>query len=263
MNKYLTLLPRDREGTVPGATAIAGWSDKKIQALRAEYKYELPPAYLEFLKLMGNRIDAIPPEYYNLFGIRYSRMNEAHTFICSAGIKHLGPRNFFFWAESEYSSCFFNIDEGDDPPVYITCLAQYADEPVKLADTLSSFVDKRRNNELVGEVLIDCVLMKSIERGESLESIQRSIASVKLANLPPEIAKKIATQYDGPQRQIVSKMASDFIAEKSKYSHTLEGLDALLDLTNGSFNQLQNRYFSFVFNDDWDPAMLIEQKHQQ
>jgi hypothetical protein len=101
---------------------------------------QLPDAYIEFYKYMGNGV--------SFFRGHSCFKNE--IFILRAGAEELLKENnfptelsendFVFWMSQGYMFCFFRLDEGNDPPIYYYCEGKGLTNFYKIADSLSSFL---------------------------------------------------------------------------------------------------------------------------
>ena len=103
---------------------------------------QLPDAYIEFYKHMGNGVSFL--KGHSCF------RNE--IFILRSGAEELLKENnfpsklsendFVFWMSQGYMFCFFRLDEGNDPAIYYYCEGKGLTNFYKIADLFSSFLKR-------------------------------------------------------------------------------------------------------------------------
>lgn len=93
-------------------------NNDKIQSIEKEYSVQLPLEYKTFLKLMGNGAGSFmlgSSVFFNeLFDLRSGAIE-----LCEENNIPIIPNSaFVFWMHQGYQAAYFNIGEGDNPPVY-------------------------------------------------------------------------------------------------------------------------------------------------
>lgn len=104
----------------------------------------LPKAYIEFMSIMGNGTEG------NYMGGDSCFMNEIYDLKQGAielleeneSINVLTDDDFVFWMSQGCMFCFFNLTEGDNPPVYFYNESG-EDRFIKIADSVVEFLVNR------------------------------------------------------------------------------------------------------------------------
>lgn len=104
----------------------------------------LPKAYIEFMSIMGNGTEG------NYMGGNSCFMNEIYDLKQGAielleeneSINVLTDDDFVFWMSQGCMFCFFNLTEGDNPPVYFYNESG-EDRFIKIADSVVEFLVNR------------------------------------------------------------------------------------------------------------------------
>lgn len=111
-----------------------------IQSFLADFpNLRLPSAYVEFMRYAGSgnfwigsdcSFDDVPKlrEWAD-------ELLEENSFPCK-----LKEDDFVFWMHQGYMFYFFNLSEGDDPPVYYYSEAAEISSFVKCSDSFTSFI---------------------------------------------------------------------------------------------------------------------------
>ena len=101
---------------------------------------QLPNAYIEFYKHMGNGVpffkghSCFRNEIFMLKAGAEELLKE-NSFPCE-----LSENDFVFWMSQGYMFCYFRLDEGNDPPIYYYCEGRGLTNFYRIADSLSSFL---------------------------------------------------------------------------------------------------------------------------
>lgn len=100
----------------------------------------IPKAYLEFYKHMGNGVRFL--RGHSCFRNEIFKLKEwAEELLNENGFQSkLSENDFVFWMSQGYMFCFFRLDEGDDPPVYYYCEGKGLSSFYKIAESFSSFL---------------------------------------------------------------------------------------------------------------------------
>ena len=103
---------------------------------------KLPEAYLEFLLTLGKGTN----KYYMLGDswtideLPYMKSGLQELLEENDSSLELKDDDFPFWSHQGYMYTFFNLNEGDNPPVYFYDESTDTDEFVKVAHKLSDFL---------------------------------------------------------------------------------------------------------------------------
>ncbi len=98
---------------------FVGCDAMQISFIEEKVKKRLPAVYKEFLLWMGHSSGALLAgsrcSYQDLFSLQ----DDAIELLQESDLHLSPPENpFVFLMHQGYQFCFFNTDEGDDPPVY-------------------------------------------------------------------------------------------------------------------------------------------------
>lgn len=120
-------------------------TEQQMEKLRSFVKEKnLPKAYIEFMSVMGNGTEG------RYMGGDSCFMNEIYDLKQGAielleeneSINLLKDDDFVFWMSQGCMFCFFNLAEGDNPPVYFYNEGG-EDRFIKVADSLVEFLINR------------------------------------------------------------------------------------------------------------------------
>ena len=93
-------------------------SPGRIAKIEEMYGTALPEVYKEFLRLMGkgagNYMRGSSVFYDELLSLR----DGANRLVEENDLPPLPPDAFVFWMHQGYQAAYFNLHDGDDPPVY-------------------------------------------------------------------------------------------------------------------------------------------------
>jgi hypothetical protein len=122
---------------------LEGCSDEEIKQIGLIAKGHLPSSYKTYLKLMGRKafflegdscfIDELP--FLKHWAVELLTRNKLE--IC------LKKTDFVFWMSQGVMFCFFNLEEGEDPPIY--CFVEYPNQYsfYKICDSFTEFLQRR------------------------------------------------------------------------------------------------------------------------
>jgi hypothetical protein len=118
---------------------LRGCSLGEIHKVESAFGIRLPAVYIMFLKTMGKSAgrflkgsSAFYPELLKLRGYAEELLREDSV------EDQLTKRDFVFFVHQGYQFAYFQLDEGDDPPVW--CFAEGWEAPVRKFDSLSEFM---------------------------------------------------------------------------------------------------------------------------
>ncbi len=103
----------------------------------------LPSSYMDFLKAMGNGSDNFLRGESCFFN-ELSDLKEGAEELLTDDNSPLKLKNsdFIFWMSQGYMFAFFNLNEGDDPPVFFYKELSEQKEFFKIADSFTEFLFK-------------------------------------------------------------------------------------------------------------------------
>lgn len=103
-------------------------------------KYELPEAYLEFIKKMGRgtKNQFMGGESCYIDEIEDLKAGAIELLEENESLLTLNENDYVFWMSQGCMFCFFKLNEGDNPPVYYYNEAG-EDKFVKITNTLTEF----------------------------------------------------------------------------------------------------------------------------
>ena len=111
----------------------------KITQLEMFYKVSLPGVYKQFLKLMGNGAGVYMQGSSVFFDEIYSLKQWAEELISDNNFRSLPQHAFVFWMHQGYQLAYFNIGEGEDPPVYYFSEGKGGNDFELIEKTLTEF----------------------------------------------------------------------------------------------------------------------------
>lgn len=114
-------------------------SDAQINKIETYYGITLPICYKEFLAAMGNGNSSYM-RGSSVFGNEIYHLKEwAEELLTQNNFYPLPDHSFVFWMHQGYQFAFFNIDEGEDPPIYYYSEGRKQKEFERIANHLSDF----------------------------------------------------------------------------------------------------------------------------
>jgi len=93
-------------------------SNEDIIKVELTFNVSLPKVYKQFLKLMGNGAGAYMQGSSVFFKELFFLREWANDLLLENGMKPLSNSAFVFWMHQGYQVAYFNLNDGDDPPVY-------------------------------------------------------------------------------------------------------------------------------------------------
>lgn len=128
---------------------IKGCTDEEIKTVQQYASQKLPECYIEFLQIMGKEAYFLTGYNYNFAEVMHLR-GSAESMMFEAygdnGLTFLRKDDFVFFDSQGCTCCFFNLTEGDNPPVYF--YSGLLTQPVKITETLSAFLIAMESNDI-------------------------------------------------------------------------------------------------------------------
>ena len=104
----------------------------------------LPSTYIEFLKAMGNGTPNGFLRGHSCFFDELDDLKEGAEELLeedNSDLKHTNS-DFIFWMSQGYMYAFFNLEEGDNPPIYFYHEMSKQKEFIKIANSLTEFLSR-------------------------------------------------------------------------------------------------------------------------
>lgn len=101
----------------------------------------LPKAYLDFMRYAGNGYRLWKGSVYTINKIPELREAAEYLLYIENQVPYkLSEDSFVFWMHQGYMFYFFNLNEGDDPPVYYYNECKHQDDFIKCYDSFTDFI---------------------------------------------------------------------------------------------------------------------------
>ena len=152
--KYLEVIKKRLEAN---NVKLTGCTNEQIKEIENRLTSKLPLCYTEFLEIMGNYTD-LETSLYKTYNYSYVGFGGESVFYDNLiGIKKgfeelleengimespLKENDFIFFDHQGYIYAWFNLDEGDNPPVYGYSDGYKGGDFPKLTDSLLEFYEK-------------------------------------------------------------------------------------------------------------------------
>jgi hypothetical protein len=125
---------------------LIGCSAEDIENIIQE-KTLLPAAYIEFLKIMGKKVDFLDGLSYSVEDLKEIE-DSAEILLSRNNPKlQLTSKDFVFMMNQGYLFFLFRIDEGDNPPVYAFAEGVNQTKIKKISDSFSEFLNRLLAND--------------------------------------------------------------------------------------------------------------------
>lgn len=122
---------------------IEGASKAEVEHLQSYYRYKLPEAYIKFLFKMGKYANFLAGELCFIDNLPISLPGSYNIFIANKADFEITEQQMVFSSSQGTACWFFNLDEGEDPPVYFYMEGIEMDKPVKMTDSFSDYLLKK------------------------------------------------------------------------------------------------------------------------
>lgn len=93
-------------------------SNEDISKIELKFKVSLPEVYKQFLHLMGKGAGEYMKGSSVFYDHLFSLREWAKELLIENNMEPLPETAFVFWMHQGYQAAYFNLNEGDDPPVY-------------------------------------------------------------------------------------------------------------------------------------------------
>lgn len=126
---------------------IKGYDESEIHKAVDFSKKKLPESYIEFLTLMGRKSAFLGGGIYSINSLPILK-EEAMAIMNISNKKFvLKDNDFVFWADGGIAFAYFNLDEGENPPVYGFISGQISDKCTEVSSNFSNFINSLHNGE--------------------------------------------------------------------------------------------------------------------
>lgn len=103
------------------------------------YPVTLPAQYIEFMRYAGNG-QFWEGSMYKFSDVKYLKGHAEELLADNDFPVKLKDSDFVFWMHGGYMFYFFNLDEGDDPPVYYYSECEEMSDFVRCSNSFTDFV---------------------------------------------------------------------------------------------------------------------------
>jgi hypothetical protein len=122
---------------------ILGCTKKELKLIQSITHVKFPSSYLVFLELMGKKAFFLEGDscFINELPFLNTWANEI-----TSHHKHdiqLKEDDFVFWMSQGVMFCFFNLNEGEDPPIYCYKEGSNQETFIKISETFTDFLKRR------------------------------------------------------------------------------------------------------------------------
>ena len=97
---------------------LNGCSRAEIQKIENYYKVQLPETYVEFLKYMGKGAGKFMMGSSAFYDEIFDLKEGGIALLVENEFKPLPNLAFVFWMHQGYQFAFFNVNDGQNPPIY-------------------------------------------------------------------------------------------------------------------------------------------------
>jgi hypothetical protein len=116
-------------------------TEKEIEELtKIVFPEKLPSSYVEFMRYTGNGKDFWQGSDYHFSDIDKLKTYAKELLNENSFPLKLKPDDFVFWMHQGYKFCFFNLADGDNPPIYYYNEAVNTEEFIKCSDNFIDFI---------------------------------------------------------------------------------------------------------------------------
>lgn len=227
-----------------------GCDEEELNAIASHFKLKLPNSYIDFLKIAGREFISHDQFRFGWDGIKNVKKSVQHYIKLTGKTIEIKESDFFFW-QDEFSFGFFNLEEGDNPPVYWFNVSQEENEFCQVAESFTDFVEFLIQEEKPNQKWFtkNLVLYKEILRDKKEISPfdKTNLKYTEQIFIPENIFNRIDTEYKGTERRVSRNLISDLIKEKAKFIIDNEKILAkILNLAEGNFDKLSFIYYDCV-----------------
>lgn len=93
-------------------------NNEELSKIELEFNVSLPQVYKQFLQLMGKGAGVYMQGSSVFYDELFSLREWANELLVENDMEPLPDSAFVFWMHQGYQMAYFNLNEGDDPPVY-------------------------------------------------------------------------------------------------------------------------------------------------
>lgn len=125
---------------------IKGITDQEIKNVKASFEYELPEAYIEFLRTYGKEC-VLGHDVQILYPFMLGLRADLLELIEEDNLDFQLPKNAFVFSEYQgFQYHYFLCGESDDPEVYR--IMDGNEPPYKVADRFSNYIKQALNENI-------------------------------------------------------------------------------------------------------------------
>lgn len=240
-NKYL------KDGSIYRSE---GCNNEELIKISNQVKSDLPGAYKDFLKIAGREFNSYDQIRFGWDGISNIKNVVKHYLRISGKTVKIKESDVFFW-QDEYNFGLFNLEEGENPPIYWFYICQAENKFCKVANSFTEFIELliKEKTAFQKSYTNDMVLLKKIlrQKGEILDFDESNLKYLEKIIVPDKIFRIINKGYSGLEQELALKLTHDLIKEKAKFIFkNIEILSTIFDIAKNDFSRLNYIYYYCV-----------------
>lgn len=131
MDKIIQIISKDSK--------IEGLTQSELNNVEMLCKHPLPKTYKDFLLNMGKSAGSYMKGSSVFYDEIFILKEGAKELLEENNFKEIPENSFVFWMHQGYQMAFFNLDEGDNPPVYYFCEGENQVDFLKINSLLDFF----------------------------------------------------------------------------------------------------------------------------
>jgi SMI1/KNR4 family protein SUKH-1 len=122
---------------------LRGCSMREVAKIETFFSVKLPLAYREFLVSMGKDAGTFMKGSSVFYNEIFELKEGSIELLKEDNFKPLPGNAFVFWMHQGYQFAFFNLDEGDNPPVYFYYQGEGYEDFERKEDSFTDFLEKQ------------------------------------------------------------------------------------------------------------------------
>jgi len=236
-----------------------GYSKEEIEEKKSLYSLPFPQMYLDFLEIAGKEFNThleIGWGFENLEGNNNSLVESANSFSKEL---ILDNSNIVFWS-GELKDRFFNLKEGNNPPVYTYSMFQAEKLPKKITNSFTEFIDhiiceRRFKNDMT----FNPVLCENNDRKMGLKQFnEKNLPYLDQVQVVSSVLRKVDQLFKGEKADVVKMILLDLAKQKARFLYNRpDFFSELIDKSNGNFENISKYYILEMYDFEKPPRPIL------
>lgn len=132
---------------------VLGYSLEDIRIVEINMGKQFPLAYIEFLQIMGKRVDFFAGIDYSMYELDSYQSGAECMFFQNFGDRGLKyAKDYLFFVSSQACNYFyFSLSQGDNPPVHFIHEGHRALNPIRSYPSFTSFVEEMLGRRMISK----------------------------------------------------------------------------------------------------------------